>query len=99
MSTRDTAARVRGVPRCVKIHYRTHTRQTCDLKPVGFPIPVTIPNSYAKLLGELQYVTNTTRLDISYAINKLASYTANPSLEHYGSLKHILRYLAGTRDY
>jgi len=36
---------------------------------------------------------------ISYAVNKLASYTANPSLEHYGSLKHILRYLAGTRDY
>ena len=56
-------------------------------------------NSYAKLLGELQYVANNTRLDISYAVNKLASYSANPSLEHYGSLKHILRYLAGTRDY
>ena len=24
---------------------------------------------------------------------------ANPSLEHYGSLKRILRYLAGTREY
>jgi hypothetical protein len=26
-------------------------------------------------------------------------YTANLSLEHYGSLKQILRYLVGTRDY
>src|ERR1700720_4444478 len=56
-------------------------------------------NSYAKLQGELQYLANTTQPDISYAVNKLGSYTANPSLEHYGSLKHILRYLAGTRDY
>src|SRR6202046_682889 len=56
-------------------------------------------SSYAKLMGELQYLANATRPDISYAVNRLASYTANPSLEHYGSLKHILRYLAGTRDY
>ena len=56
-------------------------------------------NSYAKLLGELQYVANAIRPDISYAVNKLASYTANLSLEHYGSLRHILRYLVGTRDY
>ena len=56
-------------------------------------------NSYTKLLGELQYVANTTRPDISYAVNKLASYTANPSLEHYGLLEQIIRYLVGTRDY
>jgi len=29
----------------------------------------------------------------------LGSYTANPSLEHYRSLKQILRYLAGTKDF
>ena len=56
-------------------------------------------NSYAKLLGELQYLANATRPDISYTVNKLGSYTVNLSLEHYGSLKRILRYLAGTRDY
>ena len=50
-------------------------------------------------MGELQYLANATRPDISYAVNRLASYTANPSLEHYGSLKRILRYLAGTKDY
>ena len=36
-------------------------------------------NSFAHLLEELQWVANTTRLDIAYAVNKLAAYTANPS--------------------
>jgi len=54
-------------------------------------------NSYAKLLGELQYLANCTWPDISYAVNQLAAYTANPSLQHYGALKRILRYLAGMR--
>src|SRR6202162_4080175 len=83
-----------------------------EANPVGMPLDPNVKiglnlvynepnrsNSYAKLLGELQYIANTTRPDISYAINKLASYTANPSLEHYGSLKRILRYLAVMRPH
>jgi hypothetical protein len=54
-------------------------------------------NTYARLLGELQYISNSTRPDISYAVNKLAAYTANLSLQHYGALKRILRYLAGMK--
>jgi hypothetical protein len=56
-------------------------------------------NSFAKLLGELQFLANATRPGIAYAVNRLASYTANPSLQHSTALKWILRYLAGTRDY
>ena len=29
----------------------------------------------------------------------MASYTSNPSIQHYSALKRILRYLSGTRDY
>jgi len=36
-------------------------------------------NSYARLLGELQFLANATRPDITYAVNRLAAYTANPS--------------------
>jgi hypothetical protein len=54
-------------------------------------------NSYARLLGSLQFVANSTRPDISYAVNKLAAYTANPGLKHHGAIKRILRYLAGTK--
>ena len=56
-------------------------------------------NSFAKLLGELQYVANAMRPDITYAVNRLASYMANPSLQHQTAIKRILRYLSGTRDY
>ena len=54
-------------------------------------------NSYAKLLGCLQFISNSTRLDISYAVNKLATYTANLGLQHHGAIKWILRYLAGMK--
>jgi reverse transcriptase-like protein len=37
-------------------------------------------NAYAQLLGELQYVGNATRPDITYAVSRLASYMANPDL-------------------
>lgn len=40
-------------------------------------------NAYAMLLGKLQYLATATRPDIAYAVNRLASYTANPSLIHY----------------
>ena len=43
INTCDTVVWVCSVPWCAKGHYRTCTRQTCDLKPAGFPIPVTIP--------------------------------------------------------
>jgi hypothetical protein len=56
-------------------------------------------NVYAQLLGELQYVVNATRPDITYAINRLASYTANPDLQHQTALKCVLHYLSGTRNY
>ena len=56
-------------------------------------------NSYARLLGELQYLASATRPDISFAVHRLASFIRNPSLQHQGMLKRILRYLAGTRDY
>jgi len=55
-------------------------------------------NSFARLLGELQFLANSTQPDIAFAVNQLAAYTANPSLQHVTALKRILRYLAGTKN-
>jgi uncharacterized protein YuzE len=44
-------------------------------------------NSFARLLGELQFVVNSTRPDIVHAVNRLASYIANLSMQHIGALK------------
>ena len=80
--------------------------------PVGMPLDPNTPlepnpegneenrsNLFARLLGELQFIVNATRPDIAYAVNRLASYTTNPSLQHVGVLKCILRYLKGTKDH
>jgi len=80
--------------------------------PVGMPLDPNSPlepnpegnkgnhsNSFARLLGELQFIANTTRPDIAYAVNRLVLYTANPSLQHVGALKHILQYLSGTKNH
>ena len=48
-------------------------------------------------MGFLQFISNSTQLDISYAVNKLAAYTTNPGLQHHGAIKRILRYLAGMK--
>ena len=44
-------------------------------------------NSFAMLIGKLQYLTTATRPDIAFAVNQLAAYTANPSLIHYTAAK------------
>ncbi len=56
-------------------------------------------NSYAQLLGSLQFLANAMRPDIAYAVSRLASYSTNPSLQHTTAIKRILWYLSGTRDY
>jgi len=50
-------------------------------------------------MGKLQFIANATRLDIAYAVSKLLSYTANPSMQHVTMLKRVLQYLLGTRLY
>ena len=56
-------------------------------------------NLYMQLLGELQYIANCTRPDITFVIHRLASYTANPSMQHQIMYKRVLKYLAGTRSH
>jgi hypothetical protein len=55
-------------------------------------------NSFAQLLGALQFLVNTTRPNICYTVNRLAVYMANLSLQHAMAIKRILKYLSGTRE-
>ena len=54
-------------------------------------------NNYASLIGSLMYAAVGTRPDIAYAVNRLASFTANPTMCHWTAAKRILRYLKGTK--
>ena len=50
-------------------------------------------NLFTMLIAVLSYCNQARH---SFAVNRLAVYTTNPSLTHYTAAKHILRYLKGT---
>ena len=56
-------------------------------------------NSYARLIGKLQFIANATWPNIAHAISRLSSYTANPTMQHVSALKCVLRHLSGTKAY
>ncbi len=52
---------------------------------------------YQKIVGALLYLSNTTRPDITFAVNYLARSMSKPSNLSYQLSKRVLRYLNGTR--
>ena len=53
---------------------------------------------YLSAIGALFYLTNFTRLDIAFAVNLLARFSASPTRRHWNDIKHIFRYLQGSQD-
>jgi len=63
------------------------------------PLPPHQRKEYESIIGSLRYLADSTRLDIAYAIGKLAQFTHQPQRHHFEMLKHVLRYLKGTKDH
>jgi hypothetical protein len=53
---------------------------------------------YLSVIGALMYLANCRRPDIAFAVNLLAIHSVAPTWRHWIGVKHILRYLNGTRD-
>ncbi len=53
--------------------------------------------NYASVVGMMLYLCNNSRPDISFAVSQCARYTHQPTSQHAQYLKHIGRYLKGTR--
>jgi hypothetical protein len=53
---------------------------------------------YCEAVSLLMYASLSTRPDITYAVSILSKFTDNPGLVHWNTVKHILAYLAGTKD-
>lgn len=54
---------------------------------------------YQSAVGSLLYLSVATRPDITYAVNNVARYCAEPTKEHMIAVKRIMRYLKGTRNF
>lgn len=81
-----------------------------NAKPVSTPMlhhpPLTLTSGtplenlteYRAIVGSLQYLS-LTRLDISFAVNRLSQFMQCPTSDHWLALKRVLRYLVGTSDH
>ncbi|XP_073129639.1 secreted RxLR effector protein 161-like [Henckelia pumila] len=54
---------------------------------------------YARVIGSLMYLTNCTRPNLVYTVNKLSRFTSNPSEDHWKTLMKVLGYLKYTSSY
>jgi histone deacetylase 1/2 len=55
-------------------------------------------NEYRSLVALANFISCWTRPDITFVVNKLCKFMSNPGPLHWKYLKHLLRYLGGTRD-
>ncbi len=53
---------------------------------------------YRSMVGKLNYLAQTTRPDILYAVHQVAKYSSCPKKEHGDAILYIVRYLKRTRD-
>ena len=49
------------------------------------------------LVGALMYLAVATRPDLAHSVGVLARFSANPGPAHWAALKHLCRYVQGTK--
>ena len=53
---------------------------------------------YRNMVGSLLYLACWTRPDISFAVSELSRFVSSPGQKHMAAVKHLLRYLQGSRE-
>ncbi|KAK4847160.1 hypothetical protein QYF36_026373 [Acer negundo] len=53
---------------------------------------------YLNVIGALLYLAQCTRSDIAFSVNVLARLSSAPTRRHWNGIKHLFRYLSGTKD-
>lgn len=54
-------------------------------------------SKYLSILGSLSYLAIGTRPDIAFGVNFLSRFSSRPGTEHWAALKHLLKYVSGTK--
>ena len=53
---------------------------------------------YRRVIGKLNFLEKSTRLDISYAVHQCTRFCEHPKQSHGEAVHHLCRYLKATRD-
>ena len=75
----------------------TPADQVLQPSPDASPYPPKAPN-YRSIIGKLNFLAQSTRPDIAYAVHCCARFMSCANSTHYVAAKRICRYLYGTRD-
>jgi hypothetical protein len=54
--------------------------------------------SYRSIIGKLNFLAQNTQPDIAFAVHQCARFVSNPNQTHQATVKHLCRYILGTRD-
>jgi hypothetical protein len=60
--------------------------------------PFSLNFNYQSMIGKLNYLAQTTRPDIMYAMHQLTKYSSHPREPHGDDALYLVRYLKKTRD-
>lgn len=73
------------------------TAESCPVQPVDSDTKRQ-QKAYRSVQGAILYLWKCTRPDVTFAANRLGRYASNPGDAHVREMKHLLRYLKGTRE-
>lgn len=68
-----------------------------DLNLPDQPLPTNVP--FRQAIGSLIYLVSCTRPDIAFAVHRLSQSVESPQNHHWTAVKHVLRYLSGTKSF
>ena len=81
-------SKVKAVPAKVNEHLHAHLDKA----------PFSLNFNYRSMISKLNYLAQTTRPDIIYAMHQLAKYSSNPREPHGDAALYLVQYLKKTRD-
>jgi histone deacetylase 1/2 len=56
------------------------------------------PGPYSQLIGCLLWISQCTRPDIAFSVNRLSQFLRDPSIDHWNAALRVLQYLISTKD-
>ena len=71
------------------------TTEDCD---DDLKVDMTLETPYRKIIGSLQFISNTVRPDIAFSVNRLAQFCNKPTSRALKAAKRVIRYLKKTND-